>query len=269
MVLAPKPQMSITETHISIMNNTRYNAQFEKECVSQEIAATFYIVNSGNADGFTTVDLTVRDRFIVDRNKYFVKAGTSSDQKYLSGKWPKCQIGEADIAVKINENPTSIDAQPATSTATSSSTNNITETRTETNTTATITTTSTTSTNQIVSGNGGGVKLPSYANQNDRITQAYLASVKMKELFEYMPCYCGCSAMAHPVAHNNLRDCFHDENGVWNQHAAECSTCVDIAMIVWTQLNEGKRPIDVRNLIDKQYSNGNYPPPTPTPMPPA
>lgn len=111
--------------------------------------------------------------------------------------------------------------------------------------------------------------LPPYAYTTDTVTQAYAASSQMSDMFEYMPCYCGCSAMAHPVPHNSLRDCFHDEDGVWNQHAAECSTCVDIAMIVWTQLNEGKRPIDVRNAIDKQYSNGNYPPPTPTPLPPA
>ncbi len=114
-----------------------------------------------------------------------------------------------------------------------------------------------------------GIDLPPYAYMNDQVTQAYVASVEMSDMFQYMPCYCGCYAMAHPVAHNSLRDCFHDEKGEWNQHAAECSTCVDIAMIVWTQLNEGKPPIDVRNLIDKQYANGNYPPSTPTPMPPA
>ncbi len=113
------------------------------------------------------------------------------------------------------------------------------------------------------------MNLPSYAYTTDQVTQAYSASVKMSDLFQYMPCYCGCAAMAHPVAHKNLRDCFHDENGVWNEHAAGCSTCDDIAIIVWTQINEGKSPIEVRNMIDKQYSNGNYPPPTPTPMPPA
>jgi hypothetical protein len=111
----------------------------------------------------------------------------------------------------------------------------------------------------------GDLNLPSYAYTTDQVTQAYVASVKMSDVFHYMPCYCGCSAMDHM----NLRDCFRYENGEWDQHAAGCDTCVNIALTVWAQINEGKSPIDVRNTIDNQYSNGDYQPSTPTPMPPA
>ena len=83
----------------------------------------------------------------------------------------------------------------------------------------------------------GNMNLPSYAYTTDQVTQAYVASAKMSDLFQYMPCYCGCAAMAHPVPHKNLRDCFHDENGVWNQHAAGCSTCDDISIILIAMLN--------------------------------
>ncbi|MCL4436517.1 MAG: PCYCGC domain-containing protein [Thaumarchaeota archaeon] len=116
--------------------------------------------------------------------------------------------------------------------------------------------------------NTGGIELPKYAYTTDQVTQAYVASKQLTNVFKYMPCYCGCGTTGHPVPHNNLHDCFIQPNGDWNQHAAGCSTCVDIATTVWSKLRDKSTPYDIRQMIDREYSNGNYPPSTPTPMPP-
>ncbi|MBI2938235.1 MAG: hypothetical protein HYY22_08515 [Thaumarchaeota archaeon] len=114
----------------------------------------------------------------------------------------------------------------------------------------------------------GDIELPKYAYTNDRVTQAYVASKRLSTVFEYMPCYCGCGTSGRPMPHKTLHDCFIDPSGDWNQHGAGCSTCVDIATTVWSKLRDGSQPYDIRQMIDQEYSNGNYPPSTPTPMPP-
>ncbi|MFQ6134454.1 MAG: PCYCGC motif-containing (lipo)protein [Nitrososphaerales archaeon] len=116
----------------------------------------------------------------------------------------------------------------------------------------------------------GGVELPSYAYRADVITQAYIASVKLGALFEYIPCYCGCADMPHlPYPHKHLRDCYINDLGQFIPHAASCNTCIEEATIVWTMFREDAKPIEIRNAIDEKYSRGGYPPPTPTPLPPS
>ncbi len=119
----------------------------------------------------------------------------------------------------------------------------------------------------------GGINLPSYAYMTPELTQGYVGAVKLGQLFEYMPCYCGCAEMAHlAVPHRNLRNCFVKDDGTFEQHAASCSTCVDIAIQVMAMARNNARPIDIRNAVDQKYTTGAnagmYPPPTPTPMPP-
>ena len=116
-----------------------------------------------------------------------------------------------------------------------------------------------------------GVQLPSYAYASPQLTQAYVSAVKLGDLFEHMPCYCGCSNMvmgASTLTHKHLRNCFIKEDGSYEPHAASCNTCVDIANQVYDMYKNNYKPIDIRNAIDQRYSTGQYPPPTKTPMPP-
>jgi len=116
-----------------------------------------------------------------------------------------------------------------------------------------------------------GVELPSYAYSRPELTQAYVTAVKLGDLFEHMPCYCGCANMvmgASTLNHKHLRNCFIKDDGSFEPHAAGCNTCVDIANQVYDMYNNNKRPIDIRNAIDQRYSTGQYPPSTNTPMPP-
>lgn len=118
--------------------------------------------------------------------------------------------------------------------------------------------------------NTSGIDLPSYAYRTNAITQSYMGSVMQQTLFEYIPCYCGCADMDHlAYNHRHLRDCFYDDSGEFTQHAAGCNTCIDIGTTIYSMYKEGSSLLEMRNAIDTKYAVGNYPPPTPTPMPPA
>ena len=116
-----------------------------------------------------------------------------------------------------------------------------------------------------------GVQLPSYAYATPELTQAYVTAVNLPDLFEHMPCYCGCANMvmgASTLNHKHLRNCFIKDDGSFEPHAAGCNTCVDIANLAYDMYKNNQKPIDIRNAIDQRYSTGQYPPPTKTLMPP-
>jgi cytochrome oxidase Cu insertion factor (SCO1/SenC/PrrC family) len=196
--------MSLTETRVSLVNNTQYNVWFVKECVSTHIDAGFNIVNSGNADGFTNVELTAKNR-VIDTNRYFVKAGTS-EQKYLSGEWPDCQIRKTDIEVKINETPitTTITSQShstVSATITSSSTTSLSKT----------TSTTTTTTNQAYAGGAYG-SIP-LKDVND--TQHFLKDYQGKVVvLEFMTTWGLTSGQQEQILKNEFYPAYNGKNVV-------------------------------------------------------
>jgi hypothetical protein len=107
----------------------------------------------------------------------------------------------------------------------------------------------------------GDDALPSYAHNSPKVLAAYQAAVANADLFEEMPCYCGCAFGADP--HHNLRDCFIDEDGGFDQHASACATCVNIASDVTSMQNQGTSPRAIRQVIDATY--GSFGPSTDTP----
>lgn len=111
--------------------------------------------------------------------------------------------------------------------------------------------------------NKGGIDLPNYALRTTAVTQGYVAAVELPSLFEYVPCYCGCGG----VGHMYLRDCFYDDLGEFDQHAAGCSTCIDEALTIWNMNKQGSSLLQIRNFIDDKYTALGYQP-TNTPMPP-
>jgi len=110
----------------------------------------------------------------------------------------------------------------------------------------------------------GGIELPNYAYRTTEVTQGYIAAVEMPDLFDHIPCYCGCDANNH----KSLKHCFYNDNGEFTQHAAGCGICIDEAKIAYTMARDNEKPIDIRKFIDDKYSIGGYPPPTNTPLPP-
>lgn len=101
-----------------------------------------------------------------------------------------------------------------------------------------------------------------------RVKLTYQHAVEHPEDLMYQPCYCGCGAMGHT---NNL-DCFVKEvkgNGeiVFDNHAAGCGICVDIASDTIRLKDEGQSDLQVRHYIDNTY--GSFGPSTDTPLPEA
>ncbi|MAU12412.1 MAG: hypothetical protein CL607_21490 [Anaerolineaceae bacterium] len=112
-------------------------------------------------------------------------------------------------------------------------------------------------------------ELPTYISQAPQTVQtAYHFAIEHPEELIYQPCYCGCGAMGHT---SNLH-CFIqsvDKNGTitFDNHAAGCGICVDIALDVKRLSEEGLSQLEIRHYIDATY--GSFGPSTDTPMPEA
>ena len=103
-------------------------------------------------------------------------------------------------------------------------------------------------------------------NSPETVREAYRFAVHNSHELENYPCYCGCGAMGHT---SNL-DCYIqeiDQAGTVNfdEHAANCGICVDIAQDVMRLLREGRSSIEIRGYVDATYSA--FGPATDTPLP--
>lgn len=100
-----------------------------------------------------------------------------------------------------------------------------------------------------------------------RVREAYRFAAAHPHDLETVPCYCGCGSMGHT---SNL-SCFLKDTGTnwetitFEEHAAGCGICVDIAQDVMRMTSDGKQPGEVRRAIDATY--GSFGPPTDTPLP--
>ncbi len=103
-------------------------------------------------------------------------------------------------------------------------------------------------------------EFPPFAYNSAQVLQAYETAVQMPEVLLLMPCYCNCGE-AH--GHKNLKDCFFNEDGSLNDHAAFCEVCdMEVADIATWQ-GEGYSLKQIRGLIEEKYSA--YGEPTDTP----
>lgn len=73
-------------------------------------------------------------------------------------------------------------------------------------------------------------EFPSYVYNSDRVLQAYEAAVRMPEVLQFVPCYCGCG---EAQGHQNLKACFFKTDGSLSDHGAFCEICdMEVADIV-------------------------------------
>lgn len=96
--------------------------------------------------------------------------------------------------------------------------------------------------------------------------ESYQFAVSNPHALETVPCYCGCSRLAHK---SNL-DCYiksisSDGTPAFDNHAAFCGICVDITQDVMRLQKEGKSASEIRAYIDAQYASAG--PTTDTRMP--
>ena len=111
-------------------------------------------------------------------------------------------------------------------------------------------------------------ELPAFlATSAPRVRDAYRFALANAQALKTAPCYCGCGSMGHT---SNL-DCFLQNDGkvgsapIFDQHAAGCGICVDIALDVKRMMAEGQAPGVIRQFVDATY--GSFGPATDTPLP--
>ena len=108
--------------------------------------------------------------------------------------------------------------------------------------------------------------LPDYAYTSAASLRAYTVALRIPEVLETIPCYCGCVGMEHlQTSHKHLRDCFIFDDGTFDDHASYCDICIYEALDVEKWYGEGVPVKDIRARIDAKYGNGRFGPPTKTP----
>jgi len=107
---------------------------------------------------------------------------------------------------------------------------------------------------------GSSEGLPKYAYRSAASLEGYKIAVAHPDLLAQMPCYCGCGS---DPAFKNLRDCFLNENGEFNAHAANCMICIEEAKDASKWQNEGLSVKQIRERIDQDYQGRGNPTDTP------
>jgi len=87
------------------------------------------------------------------------------------------------------------------------------------------------------------------------VQEAYRFAVANPEILKEVPCYCGCGA----VGHTSNYACYVkgvNESGkpIYDTHAMGCSICVDITRDVMRMTGEGKSIQEIRQSIERTYS---------------
>ena len=93
---------------------------------------------------------------------------------------------------------------------------------------------------------------PDFVYSSPKVEAGYRLAVENQQLFDQMPCYCGCGAMPEDP-HRNLLDCFINDDGSFDSHASGCDVCLDIAGDVVQWRAEGKGIAETRSLVDAKY----------------
>jgi len=106
-----------------------------------------------------------------------------------------------------------------------------------------------------------GPGFPAFVYNSQTSLKAYELAVDNRQLFSQMPCYCGCGRLDTP--HQNLDQCFFADDGSFDQHAAYCTICADIAVDAARWQADGKATAEVRRLVDERF--GGVGPATNTP----
>ena len=106
-----------------------------------------------------------------------------------------------------------------------------------------------------------GPQFPAFVYSSQTSLAAYQLAVDNRQLFSQMPCYCGCGRLDIP--HQDLDQCFFMADGSFEEHAAYCTICADIAVAAAGWQSDGKTTAEIRQLVDDRF--GDVGPATNTP----
>jgi hypothetical protein len=92
---------------------------------------------------------------------------------------------------------------------------------------------------------------------------AYAEAAGHRELFQHLPCYCGCALLDTP--HDSLDRCFFAPGGAVEAHAAGCRICAEIALMAANLAHRGVAHVAIRAQVDRAFAGTgpatNTPPP--------
>lgn len=116
------------------------------------------------------------------------------------------------------------------------------------------------------SASSKGTEFPAFVYSSQTSLAAYQLAVDNRELFSQMPCYCGCVNLPDK-RHQSLDQCFFQDDGSFDMHAAYCTICADIAIDAARWQSEGKTAAEVRHLVEGKFGGAgpatNTPPVSP------
>ncbi|MCL5958311.1 MAG: hypothetical protein M1358_03165 [Chloroflexi bacterium] len=95
--------------------------------------------------------------------------------------------------------------------------------------------------------------------------QMYRAAVERKDSIAEIPCYCGCGSQ---YGHRSLRDCYirevkPDGSIVYDSHGLQCEICSEELMELAKWQDEGMSLKEIRDRIDREFSQFGEPTDTP------
>jgi len=90
---------------------------------------------------------------------------------------------------------------------------------------------------------------PPYVHRSPEILQAYKTAVRIPEVLEGIPCFCGCME----AGHRGLKDCFIAPDGAFDDHGADCDICYEEAVDVGTWFDEGMPLEEIEERILHKY----------------
>ncbi|HXF51413.1 MAG TPA: PCYCGC motif-containing (lipo)protein [Dehalococcoidia bacterium] len=93
--------------------------------------------------------------------------------------------------------------------------------------------------------------------------RAYREAAGHRDLFQHLPCYCGCALLDEP--HASLDRCFYAPDGTLEPHAAGCRICSEIALLAADLVHQGASHAEVRAQVDATFTGVG--PATDTPLP--
>ncbi|MEE8422267.1 MAG: PCYCGC motif-containing (lipo)protein [Dehalococcoidia bacterium] len=86
--------------------------------------------------------------------------------------------------------------------------------------------------------------------QNTSVAERYLFVAGHRDVISELPCYCGCMQSA---GHDSLFDCYYDDAGTYDPHAAGCGVCLAEVDIAEALLARGASVPEIRASIDATF----------------
>ena len=105
-------------------------------------------------------------------------------------------------------------------------------------------------------------EFPAFVYTSEESVNAYRLATERGDLFSRIPCFCGCTNLPQDP-HENLLDCFIDEDGTFDRYGATCNVCIQSALDAADWQDEGGSIAEVRKGIEEKY--GAFGPGTDTP----